>query len=59
MGAQILLAALLRVRPLDQSGGRDEGSRLHAHSGRSEVGVRIPNDPPPPGYVTTHPRVST
>lgn len=33
MGARLILAALLRVRPLDQSGGRDEGSRQHTHAG--------------------------
>lgn len=43
MGARRLLAALLRLRPLDQSGGRDEGSRQHARAGehrsqRDEVG---------------------
>ncbi len=44
MGAPVLLAALLLVRPLNQSGGRNEGSRQHAHTGerwsqwRDEVG---------------------
>lgn len=33
MGARLLLVALLRVRPFDQSGGRDEGSCQHALAG--------------------------
>lgn len=33
MGAWLLFAALLRVWPLDQSGGRDEGSRWQTHTG--------------------------
>lgn len=33
MGTRLLFVALLCMRILDQSGGRDEGSRQHAHSG--------------------------
>ena len=44
MGAGLLLAALLRLRPLDQAGSRDEGPRGHAHTGghgRDEVGLLL------------------
>lgn len=32
MGARLLLATLLRVQPLDQSGGRHEDARQHTHT---------------------------
>lgn len=43
VGARLLLAALLRVRPRDQPWGGDEGAHRHARSGRhsrDEVGVQ-------------------
>lgn len=37
VGARLLLAALLHVQPLDQSGGRHEDARQHTHPRRCGI----------------------